>query len=90
MANELSKIGRFKIWLERRDHIFLTTLDLGLMNSVGSPYKSRTLVRLAERSFNIGKLDEAYELLLNVFLVCSMEPVRDPLIEIVSIQNQKT
>ena len=90
MANELSKIGRFKIWLERRDHIFPTTLDLGLMNSVGSPYKSRTLVRLAERSFNIGKLDEAYELLLNVFLVCSMEPVRDPLIEIVSIQNQKT
>ena len=87
MANELSKIGRFKIWLERRDHIFPTALDSGMMNSAGSPYKSRMLIRFDERSLNIGQLDEAYESLLNAFLVCSLEPVRDPLIEIVSIPN---
>ena len=75
MANDLSKIGRFKIWLERRDHVFPTALDLGMMKSVGSPYKSRMLIRFAERSLNIGKLDEAYESLLKVFLVCSLEPV---------------
>ena len=89
MANELSKVARFKIWLERRDHVFPTALDLGMMNSAGSPYKSRMLIRFAERSLNLGKLDEAYESLLKVFLVCSLEPVENPLIEIVSIRNHE-
>ena len=87
MANELSKVGRFKIYLERRHHEFPTTLDLGMLNDTGSPYKSRMLIKHAERSLNLKKLDEAYESLLKVFLVCSLEPVENPLIEIVSIRN---
>ena len=85
MAYELSKVGCFKIWLERRDHVFPTTLDLGMMNNAGSPYKSRMLIRFAEVKLRKGELDKAYESLMKVILVCSLEAVHDPLIEIVSI-----
>ena len=85
MPNALSKVARLKISLERRGHVFPVQLNLGEMNDAGSPYKSRVLLRFAERSIKMNKLDRAYETLMKVILVCSLEAVNDPLIELVRI-----
>ena len=84
MPNALYKVARLKISLERRGHIFPVQLSLGEFDTEASPYKSRMLLRFAERSIKTEKLDRAYEALMKVILVCSIE---DPLIELVSIRR---
>ena len=87
MPNALSKIARLKISLERRGHVFPVQLNLGEINAEGSPYKSRVLLRFAERSIKMDKMDRAYETLMKVILVCSLEAINDPLIKLVNIKR---
>ena len=85
MPNVLSKVGRLKISLERRGHVFPVQLNLGEINDAGSPYKMGVLLRFADRATKMGKLDRAYETLLKAILAGSLEAINDPLIELVTI-----
>ena len=65
--------------------MFPVQLNLGEINDAGSPYKTRVLLRFADRATKMGKLDRAYETLLKAILVGSLEAINDPLIELVTI-----
>ena len=81
MANTLAKVARVKLFLERRGHTFPTEYNLGECNDETSPYKTRILLRWAEKHFKSGNMEKSYETLKKAVLVIAMEPILDPLIK---------